>query len=95
MRTTCSSASALRNGGDVEQRLRRRSAAGRAAMSANSTVAGTRFFGLKSAVRLIEARIGHARDADVRVLPCPCGAGAPGRSSAAERARSCPTREIQ
>ena len=66
IRTTCSSASALRNGARSSSACAPVCAPPVPATSANSTVAGTCLRGLKSALRRSRPLVGHARDADVR-----------------------------
>ena len=68
MRTTCSSASALRNGGDVEQGGGAAPCRPAPPMSANSTVAGHVLLRIEERGQLIEALVGDAGDADVGVL---------------------------
>ena len=97
MRTTCSSASALRNGATSS------SACG-AGLRAPPTPRDVGEFDRRGHVlarveerrQLVEALVGHARDADVRVRLAGCPRAAlRARSSGAGRARSCPTTEIQ
>ena len=67
IRTTCSSASALRNGATSRSACAPVRAPPTPAMSANSTVAGTCLRGLKIAVSLSSRSSGTRDDADVRV----------------------------